>query len=284
MLGSRGIYHDGWKAVTFKPLGHMYDDGLDPDAPFDDDVWELYHVAEDLSECDDLAATHPEKLRELIDLWWREAAAYHVLPLDNRPARGTAQSPPAARADHVTGYTYYAHGALVPEDVAVNVRNRAHTITAFVDIPAGLGPQGVLLAVGSVLGGFSLYVLDGCLHYVHNLAGIEQHRITSTRRISAGPARARVPMRGDRADYAGIGRLLVDGDRGRRRAARAPHTGSVLDHRRRTHLRLRARARGVVRLRSAVPVQRDAASRDVDVRGNADVDPESEFDAIMSEQ
>ena len=71
MLGSRGIYHDGWKAVTFKPLGHMYDDGLDPDAPFDDDVWELYHVAEDLSECDDLAAAHPEKLQELVDLWWR---------------------------------------------------------------------------------------------------------------------------------------------------------------------------------------------------------------------
>ncbi len=50
MLGSRGIYHDGWKAVTFKPLGAMYDDGLDPDAPFEDDVWELYHVAEDLTE------------------------------------------------------------------------------------------------------------------------------------------------------------------------------------------------------------------------------------------
>ena len=50
MLGSRAIYHEGWKAVTFQPLGAMYDDGLDPDAPFDDDVWELYHVAEDLSE------------------------------------------------------------------------------------------------------------------------------------------------------------------------------------------------------------------------------------------
>ena len=59
MLGSRAIYHDGWKAVTFHPVGPMYDDGLNPNAPFDDDVWELYHVAEDLSEINDLAAAEP---------------------------------------------------------------------------------------------------------------------------------------------------------------------------------------------------------------------------------
>ena len=64
MLGSRGIYHDGWKAVTFHPMGGMYDDGLDPDAPFDDDVWELYHVAVDPSEHDDLAEREPERLAE----------------------------------------------------------------------------------------------------------------------------------------------------------------------------------------------------------------------------
>ena len=62
MLGSRAIYHDGWKAVTFHALGNIYDDGLDADAPFDDDVWELYHVAEDLSESDDLAAEEPDRL------------------------------------------------------------------------------------------------------------------------------------------------------------------------------------------------------------------------------
>src|SRR5689334_23077019 len=85
MLGSRGIYHEGWKAVTFKPLGPMYDDGLDPDAPFDDDVWELYRVADDLSECDDVAAQHPDVLDDLVALWWEEAERYKVLPLDNRP-------------------------------------------------------------------------------------------------------------------------------------------------------------------------------------------------------
>ncbi len=91
MLGSRGIYHDGWKAVTFKPLGAMYDDGLDPDAPFEDDVWELYHVAEDFSECNDLAEQEPERLAELVDLWWDEArklpGASARQPADRRVAR-----------------------------------------------------------------------------------------------------------------------------------------------------------------------------------------------------
>src|SRR5262249_12671813 len=68
MFGSRAIYHQGWKAVAFHPVGPLYDD-QDPNASFDSDVWELYHVAEDLSETRDLAADHPRKLAELVDLW-----------------------------------------------------------------------------------------------------------------------------------------------------------------------------------------------------------------------
>ena len=72
MFGSRAIYHQGWKAVTFHPVGPLYDD-QDPNAPFDEDVWELYHVEEDLSESRDLAGEHPDLLAELIELWWEEA-------------------------------------------------------------------------------------------------------------------------------------------------------------------------------------------------------------------
>jgi arylsulfatase len=72
MFGSRAIYHRGWKAVTFHPVGPLYDD-QNPNAPFSDDVWELYHVAEDLSETRDLAGQHPELLHQLIELWWAEA-------------------------------------------------------------------------------------------------------------------------------------------------------------------------------------------------------------------
>ncbi len=84
MFGSRAIYHEGWKAVTFRPLGPMYDDGRSWMAPFDDDPWELYHVATDLSEVHDLAADQPDRLAELVARWWDEARANQVLPLDNR--------------------------------------------------------------------------------------------------------------------------------------------------------------------------------------------------------
>ena len=84
MLGSRAIYHDGWKAVTFHPVGPLYDDGLRSNAPFDDDIWELYHVAEDISEVHDRAAEFPDKVAELVELWWAEARRNDVLPLDNR--------------------------------------------------------------------------------------------------------------------------------------------------------------------------------------------------------
>jgi len=285
MFGSRGIYHDGWKAVTFKPLGHMYDDGLDPDAPFDGDVWELYHVADDLSECDDLAAAHPEKLRELIDLWWREAATYKVLPLDNRPLAALLNPRPRRSGSHQsrTGYTYFPHGALVPEDVAVDVRNRAHTITAFVDVPEGLVPQGVLLALGSVLGGFSFHVLDGCLRYVHNLAGIEQHHVTSTHRIAAGAHELAFECVSG-GDHTGTGRLRVDGE--------LVGEGALA---RLTPARFSITGGGLTcgyELGPAVSSAYEAPFRfnatlhrvTVDVSGSSSVDPAAAFDAIMSEQ
>ncbi len=101
MLGSRALYHQGWKAVTFKPLGPMYDDGLDFAAPFDDDVWELYHVAEDLSEIDDLADAEPERLAAMVERWWDEARRHQVLPLDNRVLY-TILNPKPSRAPRPT--------------------------------------------------------------------------------------------------------------------------------------------------------------------------------------
>jgi len=210
MLGSRAIYHDGWKAVTFKPLGHMYDDGLDPDAPFDDDVWELYHVAADLSECDDLAAAHPEKLAELIDLWWHEARRYHVLPLDNRPL--AALLAPRHNFEARERYVFWPHGAAIPEHVTVNARNRDHRIVAELTPDATMSTvhDGVLLAMGTVLGGWSLHVLGGRLRYVHNLLGHERFTIDAMTRI-APDARELAYEFTSNGDFSGTGRLFVDG-------------------------------------------------------------------------
>lgn len=170
MFGSRAIYHRGWKAVTYHPVGPIYDDGLDPNAPFDADVWELYDLRRDLSEVHDMAAAEPERVERLVDLWWEEAERNDVLPLDNRVLWTLAHPKPDWRRPR-DSFRYFQGGAQVPEPVAVNVRNRSHRMTVEVELPEGEVGNGVLLALGSVLGGWSLHLLGGRLRYVHNLYG-----------------------------------------------------------------------------------------------------------------
>jgi arylsulfatase len=202
MLGCRALYRDGWKAVVYHPL-------FDQSVRFDDDRWELYHVAVDASECHDLADEHPDKLRELIAIWWSEAEKNNVLPLDNSPFDrmfGEERPEHAGRRR----YVYYPFAGPVTEEAAVNVRNRSHRITAEVDIPEG-GAEGILLAQGSILGGYVLFVLDGRLRYVHNFVGFEQHRLTASRDIIAGPHS--LQFRFDKTgEHQGHGSLVVDGE------------------------------------------------------------------------
>jgi arylsulfatase A-like enzyme len=207
MLGSRAIYHRGWKAVTFHPVGPLYDD-QNPNAPFDEDVWELYHVAADLSETQDLAAEQPAKLAELEALWWREARRNQVLPLDNRPLWALVHPKPDRRQPR-SEYRYTQGGAPVPESVAVNVRNRSHLLAA--DVIVGAEPNGVLLALGSVLGGWSLHILDGRLRYVHNLYGKERHVVSSPTVIAPGPHRVEYEFTKDAVAPGGSGVLRCDG-------------------------------------------------------------------------
>ena len=138
MFGSRAIYHEGWKAVTFKPLGPLYGDGLDPDAPFDEDVWELYHVAEDISETVDRAAAEPERLAEMIERWWGEAARYSVLPLDNRVLHTILHPKPNRRRER-SRFVYRPGTAPVPASVAVDVAQRSHTLTVDLELTPGDG-------------------------------------------------------------------------------------------------------------------------------------------------
>jgi arylsulfatase A-like enzyme len=184
MFGSRAIYHRGWKAVAFHPVGPLYDD-QDPNAPFDEDTWELYHVAEDLSETRDLAGEHPRMLHELVELWWHEARRNQVLPLDNRVLWALVNPKPDHRRPR-DEYQYFPGGAQVPESVAVNVRNRSHALTVDVSIADPAGADGVLLALGSALGGWSLHILGGRIRYVHNLYGKERHVVAAAAAVTAG--------------------------------------------------------------------------------------------------
>jgi arylsulfatase len=282
MLGSRAIYHDGWKAVTFHPMAAMYNDGLDPDAPFEDDQWELYHVAEDLSETNNLAATEKERLDALIAQWWDEARRNDVLPLDNRPLAALLNPRPNRRTDR-TRYVYYPNGGVVPESVAVNVRNRPHEVIADVDIAAGITPQGVLCAMGNALGGWVLYALDGTLQYVHNLGGRERHRIVATTKIPAGPHR--LGFRYEKTgDFQGRGTLLIDGQ--------PVGDGEIPFF---TPVRFSITGAGLsvgyeigpaIGLDYEPPFRWNATLRRVvvEVNGAEHRDPEAEFEAIMSEQ
>jgi arylsulfatase len=209
MLGSRAIYHDGWKAVTYHPVGPVYDDGLRSNAPWDDDVWELYHVAEDVSEAHDLAFDFPDKLADLVELWWEEARRNDVLPLDNRVLDAIAHKHDRRRPQET--YRYFQDGAQVPEWVAVDVRNRSHIISVTVDVAEDVVPQGTLLALGCVLGGWSLHVLDGRLRYVHNLHGQRWYDITSDSTIGSGRHLLQMKFEKDEL-LGGVATLIQDGN------------------------------------------------------------------------
>jgi arylsulfatase len=203
MFGSRAIYHDGWKAVAH----HPYMTDPEPDRPFDEDPWELYHVAVDVSECDDLAGTHPAKLAQLQQLWWAEAGRYQVLPLDNRPLSAFTLDKPSS-VPLRSRYVYLPDAAQIPEAAAVSVKNRSHTVTADVELSGNA--HGVLISQGSFLGGWCLYVQDSRLNYVHNLSSQELTHIRSQRTVP--PGRHSLGFRFDRTGHnQGRGTLLVDG-------------------------------------------------------------------------
>jgi arylsulfatase A-like enzyme len=178
MLGSRGIWHDGWKAVTTHPT-------LSGWSHFNDDTWELYHTDTDRAELHDLAAEHPDKLRELVNLWFAEAGANDAFPLDDRSALEIMITPRPQLASPRDRYAYFPGAAEVPEVQAVNVRNRSFSIGALVDIPAP-GAEGVLFAHGSRFGGHALYVKDNRLRYVNNFVGMVEQKVDGTRDIPTG--------------------------------------------------------------------------------------------------
>ena len=185
MLGSRALYYEGWKAVTFHPAIIAAYDGTDVTKPFDDDVWELYHVAEDFSEVHDVAADHPGKLKELQDLWWSEAERYQVLPLNNQPwLHGDRRF---LRERHV----YYPGIGHLPQAIAPDLRGRSFTMAAELDVPADGAVDGTIVAHGSHSGGYVLYLAGRRLHYAYNFLGRDYTAISASVDLPPGPIVAR---------------------------------------------------------------------------------------------
>jgi arylsulfatase len=213
MVGRRAIYHDGWRAYAPWPFGQE----VKPE-DLADSKWMLFHIEEDFSESTDVADQHPEKLEELQQLWWEQARRFNVLPLDGRGVIRQAEPRPQMGAPR-SRYVYHAGAGEVSSAVAANVLNRSHSITADVIVPDG-GAEGVLLAQGGRFAGYSFFVKDDRLHYVHNYVGLEQHTVTSWARVPSGTVTLRFEFeRTGPPDFAagrgspGIGRLYIDGSK-----------------------------------------------------------------------
>jgi arylsulfatase len=179
MGGTRAIWHRGWKAASVSPSA--------PDmwAGYSTQRWELFDTESDPSECHDLAAEQPEKLQELIGLWWSEAGRYQALPLENRNAVEILTTERPQLAKPRDRYVYYPGGSEIPESVAPNIRNRSYTVAVEATIDTEEA-GGVLFAQGARFGGHALYVKDGKLKYVYNFVGLQEQIVESDEAIPTG--------------------------------------------------------------------------------------------------
>lgn len=194
IFGNRGIYSDGWTAVT-----HHSTPWLTRESPsFDEDQWELYDTTKDWSQARDLSKEMSDKLRELQDLFMIEAAKHGVFPLDDRRYE-RFNAAVAGRPDLPGGrktMTFYPGMDTLMENTVLNVKNRSHTITAEVEIPKGK-TDGVIIAQGGRFAGWSLYVKDGKAKYVHNWFDMERYTVESDKPLSAGKVNIRYHFKFD---------------------------------------------------------------------------------------
>jgi arylsulfatase A-like enzyme len=209
MFCNRGIYHQGWTAVTRHSIPWV-----STEMPaFDDDVWELYGP-DDWTQAHDLAGEQPEKLHELQRLFLMEAGKYNVLPLDDR--RFERLNPDLAgrpQLVHGTSQLLFGRMGRLSENSIVSMKNKSHSVTAQVVVPE-TGAEGVIISQGGAFGGFALYAKDGRPAYCYNLFGLQQFKVYGEVPIPAGEHQVRMEFT---YDGGGVGkggdvRLYVDGD------------------------------------------------------------------------
>jgi arylsulfatase A-like enzyme len=209
MFCNRGIYHEGWTAVTRHSIPWVATES----PPFDDDVWELY-APDDWTQAYDLAADQPDKLRDLQRLFLIEAGKYNVLPLDDR--RFERFNPDLAGRPQLTrGTSQLLFGRMgrLSENSVLSMKNKSHAITAQIDVPDA-GADGVILSQGGAFGGFALYATEKKPAYCYNLFGLQQFKVYGKEPIPAGEHQVRMEFT---YDGGGIGkggdvRLYVDGE------------------------------------------------------------------------
>ena len=173
MFANRGIYHDGWYACTTPPVP-TWALGTKPLPPINDYKWELYNIADDFSQANDLADKNPDKLKELQALFLTEAAKYQVLPLDNSVLPRIITPRPSGTAGRTT-FTYIGENVGIPLGNAPSILNRDYTITANITLPKE-GAEGMITTLGGRFGGYGLYLLKGKPVFVYNLLNLKRTR------------------------------------------------------------------------------------------------------------
>src|SRR6266566_2802077 len=192
MFGHRSLYHNGWRAVcpwpgpSFTEAGKPFGAPISAEtlAELDAHGWELYHVAEDIAENHNVAADNRERVINMIATWYVEAGKYKVLPIDGSALQRLASERPQLAKDRPR-YVYFQDTQTVPWYASVHVLNRPHSITDDVEIPRG-GAEGVLLCQGTGSGGYSFYIKDGKLKYVHNYVSRELYEVVSVEPVPEG--------------------------------------------------------------------------------------------------
>jgi arylsulfatase A-like enzyme len=209
MFGNRGIYHQGWTAVT----RHRLPWEPKPLRSLEDDVWELYDTTKDWTQARDVAAEQPDRLRDLKQLFLIEAAKYYVLPLDDRSVE-RFNSEIAGRPQLIEGDTQVLSGSMrrISENSMINLKNKSHSVTAEVEVPES-GANGVIVTQGGAFGGWCLFVRGGRLQYCYNYAGLRRDYVEAERPLPAGTHQVRMEFK---YDGGGVGRggdvtLYVDG-------------------------------------------------------------------------
>jgi len=208
MFGNRAIWVDGWKAVTLHANRMPWN--LNPTVqPFENDKWELFHVAEDFSESNDLADEHPEKLQELLEIFDEEAWKYNVYPLDVN-LMGRLQAQNYRLFGDQTEFVYYAPGAVrISEKASAPVKNRSHEIVTTIDLRGD--EEGVIVAVGGMTGGFTMYIMDGRLVFDYNYLDGVHYKMTSPP-LPTGSTELKFNFI-KTGEFAGDGELHVNGEK-----------------------------------------------------------------------
>nr|WP_316575364.1 arylsulfatase [Nocardia canadensis] len=189
MAGNRGIYFQGWSAVTRHSTPWLPNEEL---PALDDDVWELYDGRTDWTQARDLVADHPDKLAALQRLWLIEAVKYNVLPIDDR--RFERINPTiAGRPQLIKGTTQVLFPGMkrLSEHSVIDIKNRSFSVTASVEIATAGPTEGVVIAQGGRFGGWALYFKDGYAAFVYNLLGMTEFITTASEVLSPGSHQVR---------------------------------------------------------------------------------------------